>query len=63
MKLSYKSDNLSSDEVNDVSFETPSGRSLGMAGLVGAGRTEMARLILGADPKNNGNIELNGKPV
>jgi ABC-type sugar transport system ATPase subunit len=54
---------LSSSEVTDVSFELHRGEVLGIAGLVGAGRTEMARLILGADPKLNGTVELNGKSL
>jgi ribose transport system ATP-binding protein len=55
--------NLTSSEVTDVSFELHRGEVLGIAGLVGAGRTEMARLILGADPKLNGTVELNEKSL
>ncbi|MDW8186415.1 MAG: ATP-binding cassette domain-containing protein, partial [Anaerolineae bacterium] len=36
---------------------------LGFAGLVGAGRTETVRLIFGADPKDSGEILIEGKPV
>ncbi len=36
---------------------------LGIAGLVGAGRTETARVIFGADPLDSGTIEVFGKPV
>jgi ribose transport system ATP-binding protein len=49
--------------VKDVSFELKQGEILGFAGLMGAGRTETARLIFGADPKEGGEIEVNGKPV
>ena len=56
-------DNLSSGEVKEVSFKLHRGEVLGIAGLVGAGRTEMARLILGADPKQKGTIELKGRSI
>ena len=39
------------------------GEVLGLAGLVGAGRTELARLIYGADPKAGGEVLLDGQPV
>jgi len=47
--------------VQDVSFELHAGEILGMAGLVGAGRTEMLRLIFGADAKDRGDIFLDGR--
>jgi ribose transport system ATP-binding protein len=46
--------------VHDCSFELHAGEVLGLAGLVGAGRTELARLIFGADPSTGGEISLNG---
>jgi ABC-type sugar transport system ATPase subunit len=49
--------------VNHVSFQLRRGEVLGLAGLIGAGRTELARLIMGADKKTAGAIELNGQPV
>ena len=48
--------------VRDVSFAVHRGEILGMAGLVGAGRTELARLIIGADPHTSGSLTLGGKP-
>jgi len=54
--------NLSSPEVLDVSFNLRKGEILGIAGLMGAGRTEMARLICGADPRDSGDIIVNGAP-
>ena len=47
--------------VHDCSFELHQGEVLGIAGLVGAGRTELARLIYGADPGTSGEIFLEGK--
>lgn len=49
--------------VQDVSFELRKGEILGFSGLMGAGRTETARAIFGADPKTSGNIYINGKKV
>jgi ribose transport system ATP-binding protein len=49
--------------VRDVSFQLRRGEILGVAGLVGAGRTELARLIFGADQRDSGEIIVNGKPV
>lgn len=55
--------NLSSRDVNDVSFNLRKGEILGFAGLMGAGRTETARLLFGADIKHSGNIKVKGKEV
>ena len=49
--------------VRNVSFDLHPGEVLGLAGLVGAGRTEMARMLFGADPRTTGEIRLAGKPV
>ena len=49
--------------VNDVSFELHKGEILGFSGLMGAGRTETARAIFGADPIESGDIFINGKKV
>ncbi len=49
--------------LKNVSFEVRQGEVLGFAGLVGAGRTETARAIFGADPIDSGSIEVFGKPV
>ena len=51
------------DAVQDVSFSARSGEVLGLTGLVGAGRTETARLIFGADRPDRGEIYLDGDPV
>ena len=47
----------------DVSFQVRRGEILGFAGLVGAGRTEVARVIFGIDRADAGEIRLGGKPV
>jgi ABC-type sugar transport system ATPase subunit len=49
--------------VQDVSFVLRRGEILGFAGLVGAGRTETARLIFGADHRDAGQIHIDGQPV
>ena len=47
--------------VGPISFELHKGEILGLAGLVGAGRTEIAEAIFGAEPADKGTIEINGK--
>ena len=51
------------NEVKNVSFKLHRGEILGFAGLMGAGRTEVARAIYGADKKDYGDIYVNGKKV
>ncbi|MEU8353527.1 sugar ABC transporter ATP-binding protein, partial [Streptomyces sp. NPDC048845] len=45
---------------HDVSFEVRAGEVVGLAGLVGAGRTEVARAVFGADPYDRGTVEVGG---
>ncbi|MEA2572934.1 MAG: ribose transport system ATP-binding protein [Chloroflexia bacterium] len=52
-----------SRHIRDVSFNLKRGEILGFAGLVGAGRTETARAIFGADKPNSGEIYMHGKKV
>ncbi|NEU30425.1 sugar ABC transporter ATP-binding protein [bacterium LRH843] len=47
----------------DISFALKRGEILGLAGLKGAGRTELARAIFGADPKDSGQLFLQGEEV
>ncbi len=47
--------------IKDVNFKLRKGEILGLAGLVGAGRTEVARAIFGADPVDSGEVWVNGK--
>lgn len=49
--------------LKDVSFELKKGEILGFAGLMGAGRTEVARVLFGADPATTGTINLHGNEV
>ena len=46
--------------VHSVSFEVRAGEILGLAGLMGAGRTELVRAIFGADPRTSGGVYLHG---
>lgn len=55
--------NLTNHHVKDINFQLKKGEILGFAGLVGAGRTEVARAIFGADPIQQGEIFIDGKKV
>jgi len=48
------------DKLEQVSFQLHRGEILGLAGLVGSGRTELARAIFGADEKVGGTVRVNG---
>ena len=48
---------------DDVSFSVRTGEVVGLAGLVGAGRTELLRAIAGADPYDAGQVRIDGAPV
>ena len=57
-----KVENLNAGKmVQDVSFELRKGEILGFSGLMGAGRTETARALFGADPKQSGKISIMDK--
>jgi ribose transport system ATP-binding protein len=49
--------------LNDISFEIRRGEILGIAGLLGSGRTELVRAIFGLDPVDSGEIVVNGETV
>ena len=51
------------DLLKDVSFELRKGEILGFAGLMGAGRTEVARAVVGADRVDGGTISLRGREI
>lgn len=48
---------------NPVSFEVRAGEILGFFGLIGAGRSELMRLIFAADPREHGTIQIDGAPI
>ncbi|MGL6105874.1 ribose ABC transporter ATP-binding protein RbsA [Romboutsia sp.] len=58
-----KVENLSNKYVEDISFEVKGGEILGISGLMGAGRTELAKTIYGHLRKNSGSIYINGKQI
>ena len=59
-RVFFKAVKLSSDKrIKDISFEVRKGEILGIAGLVGSGRTAIARAIFGADRLTNGEIYIN----
>ncbi len=56
-------ENLCTDTLSDINFTVHRGEILGFAGLMGAGRTEVARAIFGADRPKSGIIKMHEKPV
>lgn len=54
---------LTGARVSDISFAVRRGEVLGLGGLVGAGRTELARLVFGADAMTSGEIIIDGRPA
>ena len=58
-----EAENLSSDKFQNVSFALHKQEILGIAGLAGAGRTELALALFGADPNATGTVKIKGEPV
>jgi AI-2 transport system ATP-binding protein len=58
-----KVENLVGDGFKNISFEVFKGEVVGLAGLVGAGRTEIAEAIYGINPVQSGKVYLNGKDI
>ena len=58
-----KVENLGDSHVHDISFDLRAGEVLGVAGLMGAGRTELARLLFGLDKPGTGRVLLDGQPI
>ncbi|MDD2296970.1 MAG: sugar ABC transporter ATP-binding protein [Sphaerochaetaceae bacterium] len=50
-------------KIKDVSFSIRKGEELGLAGLVGAGRNALVKLLIGADPKSGGSVFMHGQEI
>lgn len=61
--LETRSLSCAASGVADISLTVRSGEILGLAGLVGSGRTELARILFGLTPADGGEIRLNGVPL
>jgi rhamnose transport system ATP-binding protein len=61
--LSLKNLGCSASGIRDISLDVRAGEIVGLAGLVGAGRTELARVLFGLTPADTGEIFLNGARV
>lgn len=60
----FKASGLSREHVfEDISFEIRAGEIVGLAGLIGAGRSEVVRAVFGLDPLDAGTVEVNGAAV
>ncbi|WP_348640382.1 ATP-binding cassette domain-containing protein, partial [Mesorhizobium sp. M2D.F.Ca.ET.226.01.1.1] len=55
-------DGVTTRRVEEISFEVRAGEIVGLGGLVGAGRTEVARAIVGLDPLLSGQMTVGGRP-
>lgn len=63
-KTIFKATGLSTEHMfENINLEIRAGEIVGLAGLIGAGRSEVIRAIFGLDPLDKGEIEVDGKPV
>jgi ABC-type sugar transport system ATPase subunit len=62
-KVLLKVEGVFGGPLRDISFEIREGEIVGLAGLMGAGRTELCRVLFGVDPPEAGRVEIAGKPL
>lgn len=62
-KTCFSVEGLETERLHNISFEVKEGEILGLFGLMGCGRTDIARAIFGADPRKSGKMHLAGKEI
>lgn len=62
-KTCFSVEGLETERLHNISFEVKEGEILGLFGLMGCGRTDIARAIFGADPRKSGKMRLAGKEI
>ena len=62
-KVLLQVENLTTDAVNDISFHVHAGEIVGFSGLMGAGRTELAQALVGADRRKSGRVCVAGEDL
>jgi ABC-type sugar transport system ATPase subunit len=62
-KILLKVDSIFRGILRDISFQIRAGEIVGLGGLMGAGRTELCRVLFGIDPPDAGTVEIDGKLV
>ena len=62
-KVLLQVENLTTDAVNDISFHVHAGEVVGFSGLMGAGRTELAQALVGADRRKSGRVCVAGEDL
>ncbi|ORA34913.1 sugar ABC transporter ATP-binding protein [Mycobacterium aquaticum] len=56
-------DGMTTDQLTDISFTVAEGEVVGLAGLIGSGRTELARCLFGIDPRRSGTVRVRGRAI
>lgn len=62
-KIVLSAHGLCTDKLKDINFDLHEGEILGIAGMLGSGRTELLRAVYGLDPLISGQLEMDGEPV
>lgn len=62
-RIMFSVENLNSEKFSNIHFQVKAGEILTLTGLSGAGRTEIALALFGADPKATGRVRLDGKEI